>query len=307
MIYSPIYSKQHFLALRSYWAKMGQGCHRSILNSIPPTGLVLLSCFAIQFSTIGAKSLFDTLGVIGTGFLCKGIAAIFLLLRYPPNLKQHSIREYLPVFLLGLSIAAMTLCIYGAIARIPLGIASTLEFLGPLGVSILGSRRKLDFLWIILAAIGVILLSPFHHASLDALGVGLALLSGFGWAGYILLGNRVGQVFPGRSGLALALAIATLLMMPFGIAQAGVTFLDWKLLAIATFVAGLGVVIPYSLEYTAIQKLSPRVFGVLMSIEPAIAALVGLVMLGEVLTWQSAIAILLVTSAAIGATLSKNS
>jgi inner membrane transporter RhtA len=305
MVYSPIYSKQPSSLLRSYWGKMTQGSSSSILSSIPPTGLVLLSCFAIQFSSIGAKSLFETLGVMGAGFLCKGIAAVFLLLRYPPNLKLHSIRAYLPVFLLGCSIAVMTLCIYGAIARIPLGIASTLEFLGPLGVSILGSRRPLDFVWIVLAAAGVVLLSPFQHASLDVLGVGLALLAGLGWGAYILCSNRVGQVLPSRSGLALAMAIATLLMMPFGLAEAGATLLHWKMLAIGLFVAGLGVVIPYSWEYTAIQKLSPRVFGVLMSIEPAIAALVGFVMLGEVLTWQSAIAIVLVTGAAVGSTASR--
>jgi inner membrane transporter RhtA len=278
------------------------------LQWIPPGGLVLLSCFAIQASNIGAKSLFVNLGVVGAGVLCKGMAALFLLCKYPPNLKQHSQRDYTLAFLLGLSIAAMTLLIYGAIARIPLGVASTLEFLGPLSVAVLGSRRKLDFAWISLAGLGVFLLSPIHHTTLDFIGVILALLSGVCWGSYIVLSDRVGRVFPGKSGLALSMAIATLLMMPFGSLQTGGlgVFLQPQVLFVGVLVALLGVVLPYSLEYTAIQKLSPRVFGVLMSIEPAIAALVGFLVLGEVLSFQSVIAIALVTIAAMGSTASRD-
>jgi inner membrane transporter RhtA len=297
----------HLSAVIRLFYLSSQGVRRA-LQWIPPGGLVLLSCFAIQASNIGAKSLFVNLGVMGAGVLCKGIAAFFLLCKYPPNLKQHSQRDYILAFLLGLSIAAMTLLIYGAIARIPLGIASTLEFLGPLSVAVLGSRRKLDFAWIFLAGLGVFLLSPIHHTDLDLVGVVLAVLSGGCWGSYIVLSDRVGRVFPGKSGLALSMAIATLLMMPFGMMQTGGLglFLQPQVLVIGLLVAVLGVVLPYSLEYTAIQKLSPRVFGVLMSIEPAIAALVGFLMLGEVLSLQSVVAIALVTIAAMGSTASRS-
>jgi inner membrane transporter RhtA len=178
--------------------------------------------------------------------LCKGIAALFLWFKYPPNLRQHNQRNDAPAFLLGLSIAAMTLLIYGAIARIPLGVASTLEFLGPLSVAALGSRRKLDFAWIFLAGLGIFLLSPIHHANLDLVGVGLALLSGGCWGSYIVLSDRVGRVFPGKSGLALSMAIATLLMMPFGLMQSGGLglFLQPQVLFIGLLVALLGVSFP---------------------------------------------------------------
>jgi inner membrane transporter RhtA len=281
----------------------GFGYVQRLEGYIPPSGLVLLSCFAIQISNAFAKTLFEALGSIGAAFACKALAAILLWLICRPKLENQTYREYFLVVWLGVAIAVMTLAMYGAIARIPMGIASTLDFLGPLGVAVIGSRRPLDLVWIAFAAIGVILLNPINNTSLDPIGIGLALLSGACWAAYIILSNRVGRVFPGKVGLALAMAVAAFLTMPLGVSQAGEALLQPKVFFVGITVAILGTVLPYSMEYTALKRLPPRIFGVLMSIEPAIAALVGFLFLGEVLNFRAAIAIASVTVAAMGITL----
>jgi inner membrane transporter RhtA len=273
----------------------------AIGNSIPPSCQVLLSCFVIQIGMALSKVLFDTLGSSGAAFLCKSIAAVFLLVMLRPRLQGHRWQAYGVVGLFGLSIACMNLSIYAAIDRIPLGVASTLEFIGPLGVSIVGSRRPLDLLWVALASAGVFLLAPIHGTHLDPVGIGFALLSGLCWAGYILLSAPVGRAMPG--GLAVGITVAALLMAPFGVSQGGMALLNPWILAIGVAAGLLTTVVPYSLEFVALRRMSPRVFGVLMSVEPAIAALVGLLFLHETLGVQSLVAIALVIMAAIGATL----
>jgi inner membrane transporter RhtA len=275
-----------------------------IAGWIPPSGLVLLSCFAIQAGNAGTKTLFDQAGVIGAVFVCKLFATVLLLVWHRPKLKGYSWQDYRLVAVLGLAIAGAVMGIYEAIARIPMGVASTIEFIGPLGLAVAGSRRKLDLVWVILAAIGVLLLSPIHNWALDWVGVGFALVAAGCWASYIVFSKRVGRVFPGGTGLALAMTVATIIMMPIGIAQAGTALFDPKVLMIGAGIAAMGTVLPYSLEYIVLKRMSPRVFGVLMSIEPAIAALVGFIFLREHLNVQSAIAILLVTFASAGITLS---
>jgi inner membrane transporter RhtA len=274
-----------------------------VASWIPPSGLVLLSCFAIQAGTAGTKTLFDRIGVIGAVFTCKLIAAILLLVLHRPSLKGYSWRDYRLVVGLGLAIAGTMTGFNEAVARIPLGIASTIEFMGPLSLAVAGSRRKLDLVWVVFAAIGVFLLSPIPRLALDWVGVSCALASAVGWASYIVFSKRVGRVFPGETGLALGMTIAVIIMMPIGLAQAGTALFQPNVLIIATGVAVLGTVLPYSLEYIVLKRMAPRVFGVLMSIEPAIAALVGFIFLSEHLNLQSAIAILLVTFASAGITL----
>jgi inner membrane transporter RhtA len=198
----------------------------------------------------------------------------------------------------------MNLAFYSALARIPLGVAVTLEFSGPLAVAVLGSRRLLDGLWVALAAGGIILLAPigaFGGLDLDPVGVGLALLAGLFWATYIILSQKTGAEFSGVTGLAIGMAVGAVALVPVGVFQGGVALLDPKVLVLGAGVALLSSAIPYSLEMEALRRIPAKVFGVLMSLEPAVAALVGLVALGEVLQPRAIVAVFLVTIAAIGA------
>jgi inner membrane transporter RhtA len=198
-------------------------------------------------------------------------------------------------------LAGMNLCFYEALERIPLGIAVTFEFVGPLGVAVFGSRRPRDLLWVVLAAAGILLLSDFGAADLDTLGVALALTAGALWAAYILLSARVGQAFPGGAGLTLAMLVATVPLAPVGIAEAGADLLVPWVLAVAAAVGLLSSAIPYALEMEALRRMPVGVFGVLMSLEPAVGALAGFVVLGEELVARELVAILLVVAASAGA------
>jgi inner membrane transporter RhtA len=277
---------------------------RGAAGAAPPTSLVLLSIFSVQLGAAIAKGLFDQLGPAGTVFLRVGFAALVLLLLWRPSLGGHARGGYLVAVVFGFALAAMNLSLYLALDRIPLGIAVTLEFVGPLGVAVAGSRRVLDLLWVALAAAGILLLAPLNilgETDLDPAGVALAFLAGCFWAAYILLSARTGSVFPGGTGLVIALCVATVALVPVGIAGGGVSLLDPELLLAGFAVAMLSSAIPYSFELEALRKLPARVFGVLMSLEPAVAALVGFVVLGETLGLRAITAVLLVTVAAIGA------
>lgn len=258
----------------------------------------------MQLGAAIAKSLFDEIGPSGTVFLRVGFAALVLLLLWRPRITGYTRREYLISALFGLALAAMNFSLYLAIDRIPLGVAVTLEFIGPLGVAVAGSRRALDLLWAVLAAGGILLLAPlglFGGVELDPVGVALALLAGLFWASYILLSARTGSIFPGGTGLVIALCLGTVVLAPVGIAGAGYALLDPWLLLVGFGVAMLSSAVPYSLELEALRKLPSRVFGVLMSLEPAVAAIIGFLILGERLGLRSIAAILLVTVAAAGA------
>jgi inner membrane transporter RhtA len=234
------------------------------------------------------------------------LSALVLLLLWRPKLGGYARAEYGLAVVFGLALAAMNLSLYLAIDRIPLGVAVTLEFVGPLGVAVAGSRRLLDGLWVVLAATGVLLLAPLNvlgATDLDPVGVAFALLAGVLWASYILLSARVGGAFPGGTGLVISLCVGTLVLLPIGIASGGYALLDPKLLLMGLGVAILSSAIPYSLELSALRTLPTRVFGVLMSLEPGVAALVGFLVLGELLDWRAVAAIVLVTVAAAGASL----
>jgi inner membrane transporter RhtA len=276
------------------------------LRSAPPTALVVFPIISVQLGAAIAKSLFDSLGPGGMVFLRIAFAALVLFLLVRPKLGGHDRASYLVAGLFGLTLAGMNLSIYLAFDRIPLGVAVTLEFVGPLGVAVAGSRRALDLLWVVLAAAGILLLAPLGvlgGTDLDPVGVAFALLAGCLWACYILLSVRTGSAFPGGTGLVIALCVGTLVLFPFGIAGACYALLDPKLLLASFGVAILSSVIPYSLELEALRKLPARVFGVLMSLEPAVAAIVGLIVLGERLEMRAVVAVLLVTIAAAGASL----
>ena len=272
----------------------------------PPTALVIFPIISVQLGAAVAKSLFDSLGPGGTVFLRIAFAALVLFLLVRPKLGGHDRAGYLLAGLFGLTLAGMNFSIYLAFDRIPLGVAVTLEFVGPLGVAVAGSRRLLDLLWVVLAAAGILLLAPLSvlgGMDLDPVGVAFALLAGCLWASYILLSARTGSTFPGGTGLVIALCVGTFVLFPFGIAGAGYALLDPKLLLAGFGVAMLSSAIPYSLELEALRKLPARVFGVLMSLDPAVAALAGLVVLGERLEMRAVAAIIFVTIAAAGASL----
>jgi inner membrane transporter RhtA len=262
--------------------------------------MVLGAVGSLQFGAALAATLFDELGPGGAAFLRLALAAIILLVLWRPRVRGHPPADLRLAMAFGLVLGGMNWAIYESFSRIPLGIAVTLEFVGPLGVAVAGSRRLLDVLWVALAAAGVLLLADGGAGGgLDPVGVLLAFVAGGCWAAYILLGARTAGRFPGGQGLALAMVAGALLTLPAGVAQAGGALLDPRLLGLALVVAVASSVLPYSLEIEALRRLRAAVFGVLMSLEPAVAALAGFVVLGQALgvTELTAIALVLVATA----------
>jgi inner membrane transporter RhtA len=263
---------------------------------------VLIGIGSVQFGAAIARTLFDDVGPAGTVLMRIAFAAVVLVLLWRPSLRGHEAGDLWLAGAFGVSLAAMNFTFYEAIDHIPLGPAVTCEFVGPLGVAVFGSRRPLDLLWVALAAGGILLLAAPGGSSLNATGVILALVAGMFWAAYILLSARVGRVFPGGTGLALAMVVAGVLVLPFGIAEGGSDLLRPEILAAGLAIAVLSSLIPYSLELEALRRLPPHVFGVLMSLEPAVAAVAGLLLLGEVLKANEWAGIALVIMASAGAT-----
>ncbi|MFD0664243.1 EamA family transporter [Thermocatellispora tengchongensis] len=203
----------------------------------------------------------------------------------------------------GVTLGLMNLAFYEALSRLPMGIAVAIEFLGPLGVAVAASRRRLDLLWVVLAAAGIALLAPWSEASrVSWAGIGFAALAALCWAGYIVLSAATGRRFPGTTGLSFAMIVSLVLVAPVGLASGGAGLLDPELLLIGLGVGLLSSVIPYSIELEALRRMPKKVFGILMSLEPAAAALVGLVVLGEVLHLREWAAIGCVVVASVGAT-----
>lgn len=273
--------------------------HRAF-GAVPPPALVLLGVISLQVGAAFAKELFAQAGPTGVVTMRLVFAALVLLAVWRPAVRMDR-RTFAVVAGYGLVLASMNLSIYQAIDRIPLGVAVTIEFLGPLSVAVFGSRRKLDLLWAVLAAAGVFLLSD-AQGGVGLAGVAFALLAAVMWAGYILLGSKLGSRTTGGNGLALGMALGALFALPFGITGAGTALLRPEVLGAGVVVALMSSVIPYSLELEALRRIPPRVFGVLMSLEPAVAALAGLVVLGERLGWVQWVAILCVVVASVGAT-----
>ncbi|MGF1481333.1 MAG: DMT family transporter [Cyanophyceae cyanobacterium] len=276
------------------------------LNSLaPPSTLLVLGAIAsTQIGAALAKGLIQELGPIGAVFLRIGLAAVTLLLIQRPQLKERPRADYWLLALFGLGLGAMNLSFYAAIERLPLGIAVTIEFIGPLGVATANSRRLLDLFWVCLAAVGIVLLAPVGGLDFDPIGIGLALLAASFWAIYIILSARVGKVFVGVGGLGLAgaaMAIAGMALLPVAIFTTGTALVQPEILIIGLGVAILSSAVPYTLELEALRRLPMQVFGVLLSLEPAIATLVGFVLLGETLGLRALTAVVLVTIAAVGA------
>jgi inner membrane transporter RhtA len=271
--------------------------------AVPPPGLLLISIFSIQIGAAVAVHLFETLGSIGTAFLRIAFSAVLLLVASRRQVGVGARRHAGLLVLFGCVIGAMNLCFYGAIERIPLGIAVAIEFVGPLGVAVLTSRRIKEFVWIGLAVAGLVLLTPSIGSDLDPLGVGLALAAGAGWASFVLISPRVARGVGG--GLALGMLVAGLFTLPFELATGGLARLDGGLLAGALVVAILSTALPLSLEFEALKRMTARAYGIVVTLEPVVAALVGAIALGQVLPPTAFAAIACVTAAAVGVTLSE--
>ena len=267
-----------------------------------PAPLYALGAIAsVQVGATVARHLFAYLGPTGTVFLRVGFGACILLAVARPRWPRFDTMQWRAIVFFGLIIAGMNLCFYQAIARIPLGIAVTIEFLGPLGVAIAGSRKGRDFAWAAMAGAGVAMLS-FSGGTVNVLGVLFALGAAAGWASYIVLSQRVGRIVPGRDGLAFALTVGGLSLLPFGIAGGGGRLLELRNLGLGLVVAILSSAIPFSLEFAALRRLSSQVFGILMSLEPAMGAAAGFLFLGQRLRPIDLISIALVMIASVGAT-----
>jgi inner membrane transporter RhtA len=267
-----------------------------------PSGVLVVSAIAsVQFGAAIAATLFDRVGPAGTVLLRLCFGSIVLLLVWRPRLGGRSRSELTLAAVFGLALAAMNLSFYGALQRIPLGIAVALEFIGPLTVALIGSRRVADLLWVALAALGIVALTQGDAHALNGLGVALALIAGVFWGAYILLNARVGRAFPGGTGLALAMCVATVAAAPLGLVEGGSHLLDAESLLAGAAVGLLSSAIPYSFEVEALRRIATSVFGVLMSLEPAFAALAGLLVLGQHLGVRVLVGIALVIVASIGA------
>ncbi len=271
------------------------------VEAVPPVWLVLVGIVSVQTGAGVAKGLFESLPPAAVVWLRLVTSAVLLVLVARPALRARSRSDWLVVLGYGVALALMNFFIYQAFARIPLGIAVTIEYLGPLAIAILGSRRRIDLLWAALAGLGVVALG-LESGSMDPLGIVFAVLAAAAWAGYILLSAATGRRFSGSSGLAIASVVGVVIMAPMGVAEGGTALLDWRLLLFGLVVGVLSSVVPYTLELNALRRMPPRVFGVLMSLQPAAAALVGLVLLGELLTPWQWLAVVCVIAASAGST-----
>ncbi|HEY6931431.1 MAG TPA: EamA family transporter [Thermoanaerobaculia bacterium] len=269
-------------------------------SAIPPTALVLLGIVSVQLGSALAKHLFGAVGSFGTVALRLFFAAAVLILLWRPSLRLNG-RTWTVVLSYGVILSLMNNFFYLALARIPLGIAVTIEFLGPLAVALAGSRRWLDAFWALLAAGGVVLLME-GRGDLNLVGFLFALAAGTCWGLYILVGAALGRHTTQGNGLALGMAVAALVAVPVGVADCGTALIQPRVLVEGLGVALLSSVIPYTVDLEALRKIPPRVFGILMSLEPAMAALIGLAVLRESLRWTQWIAVLCVVAASAGAT-----
>jgi inner membrane transporter RhtA len=270
------------------------------VRRIPATALVLGAAFSVQGGAAVAKSLFPELGPPGVVFLRLLFGTIALWSIQRPRLRDRQHGSLRLAAALGVALVCMNLSFYESLDRIPLGIAVTVEFIGPLGVAVAGSRRAFDLVWVALAGGGIALLAE-THGSVQPLGLGLAALAGCFWATYIILGTRVARTWSGARGLAIAMVVGVVLVLPWGVVSAGSHLGRVDLLGKALGVGVLSSALPWSMEIEAMRRLPTYVFGVLMSLEPAIAALSGFLFLGQGLGWRALLAIGLVVTASMGA------
>lgn len=271
--------------------------------NIPPVPAVLLAIISVQCGAAIAKTLFPAIGAAGTASLRIGVSALILLLAYRPNLKAITREQWKIVVPYGLSLGAMNLIFYLAIERIPIGLAVTLEFIGPLLVAIIGSKRLIDYCWILLAAAGIVLIAPWSNERIDPLGVLFALVAGGLWAAYIVLGGKISRIMNDGQAVSTGMLFAAILILPFGFYENGLANLTPKLFGMGVALALLSSAIPFTLEMKALGQLPPRTFSILMSLEPAAASVCAFIFLQESLNFYEILAVFCVVVASAGSTL----
>ena len=269
---------------------------------------VVIAMMSIQSGAAFAKGLFPIVGSLGTSALRLGFSAVILCLiwkTWKNKFKSSDLKLVIPY---GFSLGAMNLFFYLAIERVPLGIAVALEFSGPLAIALLSSKNLLHFVWAILAVLGVFLLMPIlpTSAGLDPIGVAYALLAGFFWALYIIFGQKAGKLGSAGVVASLGILVAALFVTPIGVVSAGKSILSLSIIPLALLVAVLSSSIPYSLEMLALKNVSARNFGILMSLEPALGALFGFILLSEKLSWVQVSAIFCIVFASLGSSYSSS-
>ncbi|HIE5388640.1 TPA: threonine/homoserine exporter RhtA [Enterobacter cancerogenus] len=269
-----------------------------------PVAVILIAMISIQSGASLAKSLFPLIGAPGVTALRIALGTLILVVIFKPWRLRFKKEQRLPLLFYGLSLGAMNYMFYLSIQTIPLGIAVALEFTGPLAVALFSSRRPVDFIWVVLAVLGLWFLLPLGQnvSHIDLTGAALALGAGACWAIYILTGQRAGEEH-GPATVALGSLIAAIVFVPIGMAQATESIWQWSILPVGLAVAVLSTALPYSLEMIALTRLPTRIFGTLMSMEPALAAVSGMVFLGETLTLTQTLALCSIIAASMGSTL----
>lgn len=269
-----------------------------------PVLVILIAMLSIQSGASLAKSLFPLIGAPGVTALRLALGTVILIVIFKPWRLRFTKEQRKPLLLYGLSLGAMNYLFYLSIQTVPLGIAVALEFTGPLAVALFSSRRAVDFIWVALAVLGLWFLLPLGQdvSHVDLPGAALALGAGACWAIYILSGQRAGEEH-GPATVAVGSLIAALVFVPIGVMQAGDALWHWSVLPLGLGVAILSTALPYSLEMVALTRLPTRTFGTLMSMEPGLAALSGMVFLGETLTLTQWLALLAIITASMGSTL----
>lgn len=269
-----------------------------------PVIVILIAMLSIQSGASLAKSLFPIVGAPGVTALRIALGTLILVVIFKPWRLRFKKEQLLPLLFYGLSLGAMNYLFYLSIQTVPLGIAVALEFTGPLAVALFSSRRPVDFVWVVLAVLGLWFLLPLGQdvSHVDLTGAALALGAGACWAVYILTGQRAGEEH-GPATVALGSLIAAIVFVPLGMAQATESIWQWSILPVGLAVAVLSTALPYSLEMIALTRLPTRIFGTLMSMEPALAAMSGMVFLGESLTFTQTLALCSIIAASMGSTL----
>ena len=275
---------------------------KKLLN-LPPIPAVLFAIISVQTGAAIAKTLFPVLGAAATASLRIGLSAIILWAVYRPNLFKINRNQWRIVIPYGVSLGTMNLIFYLALERIPIGLAVTLEFIGPLVVAVLGSKRLLDYLWVLLAAAGILLIAPWSNDKIDLIGVVFALLAGALWATYIILGGKISKIMKSGEAVATGMLFGTLVILPFGIIGNGFQSLTPTFFSLGLALALLSSAIPFTLEMKALGQLPARTFSILMSLEPAVASICGLLFLHEYLAFNEVLAVLFVIIASVGSTI----
>lgn len=277
---------------------------KNLAPIVMPIAVLLIAMLSLQGGASLAKSLFPAVGATGITALRLGFGTLILCIIFKPWRLRFSREQRLPLLMYGLALGTMNFTFYLAIRTVPLGVAVGLEFTGPLALALFGSRRPLDFVWVLLAVIGLWFLLPFGTGmtAIDPLGAALAVSAGACWAIYILAGQRAGAEH-GPATVAIGSLIASVIFVPLGLTFAESGIWTWAVMPIALLVALLSSAIPYSLEMIALTRLPARIFGTLMSLEPAMAAFSGMLFLGETLTGLQWLALLAIIIASAGSTL----